>query len=238
MFSDHSHVKHGMECHYYIRSENPKVGVTIQNVPENSHYYTADFCRNNLDCQHICLLPASKPTYLMLPKGLFTWRWGTLGRWGNLLRCSKKNNPPYNPTIWGCTFSRLLNGRLARKQEKCWQTTCFGDKCTSTLTCYCCCNLQCNGFILLTLMMIQSHRQSEFCENLMYHQSDPGQAGNPTLKRLHGKIWLRLRGSPGLVDGATRLGGSQHLSCKRDQIKMRDYMVRRVTPPERVTSPT
>ena len=33
-------------------------------------------------------------------------------------------------------------------------------------------------------------------------------------------------------------GGSPHLSCKRDQIKMRDYMDRRVTPPERVTSPS
>ena len=33
-------------------------------------------------------------------------------------------------------------------------------------------------------------------------------------------------------------GGSPHLSCKRDQIKMRDYMDRRVTPPKRVTSPT
>ena len=32
--------------------------------------------------------------------------------------------------------------------------------------------------------------------------------------------------------------GSPHLSCKRDQIKMRDYMDRRVTSPKRVTSPT
>ena len=32
--------------------------------------------------------------------------------------------------------------------------------------------------------------------------------------------------------------GSPHLSCKRDQIKIRDYMDRRVTPPKRVTSPT
>ena len=30
----------------------------------------------------------------------------------------------------------------------------------------------------------------------------------------------------------------RHLSCKRDQIKMRDYVDRRVTPPKRVTSPT
>ena len=32
--------------------------------------------------------------------------------------------------------------------------------------------------------------------------------------------------------------GSPDLSCKRDQIKMRDYMDRRVTPPKQVTMPT
>ena len=58
------------------------------------------------------------------------------------------------------------------------------------------------------------------------------------MKRLHGKIRPRLRGLPGLPDRTTRLGGSPHLSCKRDQIKMREYMDWRVTPPKRVTSPT
>ena len=33
-------------------------------------------------------------------------------------------------------------------------------------------------------------------------------------------------------------GGLPHLTCKRDHIKTRDYMDRRVTPPKRVTSPT
>ena len=32
--------------------------------------------------------------------------------------------------------------------------------------------------------------------------------------------------------GEVNYGGSPHLSCKRDQIKMRDYMDRRVTPPK------
>ena len=32
-------------------------------------------------------------------------------------------------------------------------------------------------------------------------------------------------------------GELSHLTCKRDPIKMRDYMDRRVTPPKRVTSP-
>ena len=40
-----------------------------------------------------------------------------------------------------------------------------------------------------------------------------------------------------MPDRATRLGGSPHLLCKRDQINMRGYMDRWVTPPERVTSP-
>ena len=43
---------------------------------------------------------------------------------------------------------------------------------------------------------------------------------------------------PYLADRTTRLGGSPHLSCKRDQDKIRNYMDRRVTPPRRVTSPT
>ena len=38
--------------------------------------------------------------------------------------------------------------------------------------------------------------------------------------------------------GEVNYGRSPHLSCKRDQIKMRDYMDKRVTPPKRVTSPT
>ena len=46
-----------------------------------------------------------------------------------------------------------------------------------------------------------------------------------------------MTGLPYLADRATRLGGSPHLSCKRNQNKI-NYMDRRVTPPGRVTSPT
>ena len=38
--------------------------------------------------------------------------------------------------------------------------------------------------------------------------------------------------------GEVTCGGSPHLTRKRDQIKMREYLDRRVTPPKRVTSPT
>ena len=48
-----------------------------------------------------------------------------------------------------------------------------------------------------------------------------------------------LHGGGGPPIGEVTCGGSPHLSCKRDQIKMRHYMDRRVTPPpKRVTSPT
>ena len=70
------------------------------------------------------------------------------------------------------------------------------------------------------------------------HERDPGLADYPTLWRLHGKLSPRLIGIPHLADRATRLAESPHLSCKRDQDKIRNYMDRRVTPPGRVTSPT
>ena len=47
-----------------------------------------------------------------------------------------------------------------------------------------------------------------------------------------------LHGGGGLQVGELTCGGSPHLSCKRDQIEMRDYMDRWVTPSKRVTSPT
>ena len=37
--------------------------------------------------------------------------------------------------------------------------------------------------------------------------------------------------------GEVTCGRLPHLTCKRDHIKMRDFMDRRVTPPKRVTSP-
>ena len=40
---------------------------------------------------------------------------------------------------------------------------------------------------------------------IQYRESDPGLAGYPTLKRLHGKILPQLRGLPGLANRAARL---------------------------------
>ena len=44
-------------------------------------------------------------------------------------------------------------------------------------------------------------------------------------------VFTWLTGLPYLADRETRLGGSPHLSCKRDQNKIRSYMDRRVTSP-------
>ena len=64
-------------------------------------------------------------------------------------------------------------------------------------------------WLSIVTFMMQSHRQSEFWANLMCHESD------------------------------RRLEGSLHLSCKRDQINMTDYMDRRVIPTKwAITIPT
>ena len=69
-------------------------------------------------------------------------------------------------------------------------------------------------------------RFSAFC-----HERYLGQAGYPTLTRLHGKLSPRLTGLPYLADRATHLSGSTHQSCKRDQNEIRNYRDRRVTSP-------
>ena len=78
---------------------------------------------------------------------------------------------------------------------------------------------------------VQSFKIYVFRFRAFCHESNPGWAGYSTLTRLHGKLSSQLTGLPYLADRATRLGGSPHLSCERDQDKIRNYMDRRVTPP-------
>ena len=47
-----------------------------------------------------------------------------------------------------------------------------------------------------------------------------------------------LHGGGGPQVGEVSWGGSPRLTCKRDHIKVRDYMDRQVIPTERVPSPT
>ena len=76
------------------------------------------------------------------------------------------------------------------------------------------------GF-LLSLLMIKSRRQRQ----LTVTWTRPWLGGLPYLESF---TW----------QNTTRLTGLPHLSCKHDQIKIRDYMERPVTPPTLVTSPT
>ena len=55
-----------------------------------------------------------------------------------------------------------------------------------------------------------------------------------TIDRRHPSHHLKFT-MPG---GDVTCGGSPHLSCKREQIKMTDYMDRRVTSPKQLTLPT
>ena len=77
---------------------------------------------------------------------------------------------------------------------------------------------------------MQNHHQSEFSRIWCITNLTPTRPVTPP--------WTFTCQNLTPADGATRLVGSPHLSCKCDQIKMRDHMDRRVTPPERVTSPS
>ena len=55
---------------------------------------------------------------------------------------------------------------------------------------------------------------------------------------LHNVFRVCLNGGGEPQIGEVKCGGSPHLWCNCDQIKMRDYMDKRDTPPKRVTSRT
>ena len=63
-------------------------------------------------------------------------------------------------------------------------------------------------------------------------------AGSWRVKSAYGmRLAACLHGAGGHQVGEVTCDGSPRLSCKRNQVKMRDYMDRWVTPPNRVTSP-
>ena len=94
--------------------------------------------------------------------------------------------------------------------------------------------LKCEHFTLLVcplqFLVIPAMRRLRDVQSFKTYMFSLG--GYPTLRRLHGKLSPWLTGLPYPADRAT------HLSCKRDQDKIRNYMDRRVTPPGQVTSPT
>ena len=217
-------------------------------------------------------------------KGLFTWRWGTPGRWGSSPRPGRKikrvYTQSYNPGVLGWGFLRLLlhlqlrslsrgvPGSHLEKDEKLilghifiyswkrhalcyallgyarnrWLITLYGIVWETkygrftTLN-----NLKCEHFTLfvcpLQFLVISAMRRLGNVQSLKHTCfafelfAMNGQAGHPTLRRLHGKLSPRLTGLPYPADQATLLGGSPHLSHKRDQDKIRNFMDRRVTSP-------
>ena len=87
---------------------------------------------------------------------------------------------------------------------------------------------------------IMVHSQGFFCFSSILQISYPRgiiRHINDVLKEFF-TLRACLHGGGGSQIGEVTCGGSPHLSYKRDQIKMRDYMDRRVTTPKRVTSPT
>ena len=94
------------------------------------------------------------------------------------------------------------------------------------------------------------------CENIdcgsPYPPPPPSWHGSSTGRALHRSSFIQLlfiytagntlraclHGGGGPQVGEVTCDASPHLSCKRDQIKMTDYMNRRITQPKRVTSPT
>ena len=150
---------------------------------------------------------------IKLTKGLFTWRWETPGRWGNMLRWGIKitlvymqyYNPPsrgaHSQDYW--MIGEHINKKNAGKPRV----------------------LAINALLHSLAALAAIFSAAAFISDSV-------------VTTIFGKIWSRLRGLPGLADRATRLGGSPHLSCKRNQFEARVYMDRRVTAPKRVTPPT
>ena len=90
------------------------------------------------------------------------------------------------------------------------------------------------GSVIPQYLIVTKREQRNFPCRLANKFAD----GNCNRKRNFGTLRDCLHGGGGLQIGEVTCGGSLHLSCKRDQIKMRDYMERRVTPTTRVTLPT
>ena len=107
------------------------------------------------------------------------------------------------------------------------RTTHFGGQCSFPLIICSRCNISVPWLFTVTFDEFGALWRGCKCNV----NSTPARRVTPTLSRLHGKMRPRLTGLPYLADRATRLGGLPHLSCKHDQIKIRDYMERRVTSP-------
>ena len=151
-----------------------------------------------------------------------------------------KNNPSLHailqPCHPGCSFSQLLNGHLARKEEKMLANHMFWQLMVSYT--HLLLLLKTPVMWLSIVAFNNAAKPKWILREFDVSRTQARLDGLPHLETLHGKIWTLLRGLPGLVDRFTRFDRSPHLSCQHDQIKLRDYMDRQVTLPNRVTSHT
>ena len=139
----------------------------------------------------------------------------------------------YNPAIPGCTFSRLLNGRYARKQQNAEKPRVLAINALQPA--YLLLLLQ-PSVLWLSIFTFNNDAKPPpkwFLREFDVSRNRSRLGGLPHLETFMVKFHPGREGYP-----VSRLGGSPHQSCKRDQLKLRDYMNRRVTPPKRVTSPT
>ena len=130
-----------------------------------------------------------------------------------------------------CVVARHVN------RENAGRTTHFGAQCSLPLIICSRRNISVLWLFTVTFDDTKPPPKAVNC-NMKFNSTPTRRVTPPRVVNLHGKMRPRLTGQPYLADRATRLGGLPHLSCKHDQIKIRDYMERRVTPPRRVTSPT
>ena len=129
---------------------------------------------------------------------MFTWRWGTPGRRGNIspLQCSGLFCENSSPLQSGFENVTKYLGNMSENAKY------LGN---------------------LFQKMVQ---KSKIQRRRIFENSN----GPSFRKHIYRNYSLDAPGN--------NCGGSSHLSCKRDQIKMRDSLDWAVTPPKRVTSHT
>ena len=128
------------------------------------------------------------------PLGLFTWKWGTRDRWGKNITLPYMQS--YNPAIPGCTFSRLLNGPAKHVNKKnAGKARVLSINALRHTYCSCC-NLQGCGSLLLPLIMMQNHRQSDFLRIWCIKQPTPARRVTPPWNVYMAKFDPSWEGNP------------------------------------------
>ena len=157
-------------------------------------------------------------------------RWGNLHRWGNKLTLLYMQS--YNLLHPGVRFLKIIErSRIMLANHVFWRLMLFYSHLLLLLQ-----------PSLLWLFIVTFLNDANPLPNWILREWDVSWI-QPQLGGLtHLEIFTWQNLTPGervtLADWDISLGGSPHISCKHDQIKMNDYMAWGITPPKRVTSPT